>query len=547
MCDKHDSKASTPRHGSRLADGKAHEIDHRRWSRRGFLTSLGAFSAGSLFLGRTPVEAFASSPLLSASQIKNENRVLVLIQLKGGNDGLNTIVPIEDDIYYNLRPGISIPKAEASAFKVSDDFGTHPSLAPFESYFLDGQMAIVQNVGYPDTTLSHFRSQDIWITGTSADVVVGSGWAGRYLEGAFPEFAANPSDTPLAVRIGAPAPQMFRGQTTDMGMSLGGKDFLERLISNGELYSTSDVPDTTYGQEISFLRTVTNNSFRYSDSIIEAATQGNNEVEYGGGEGKLSDNLATVARLIKGNLGAKIYHVSLAGFDTHAGQLNSHESLLDTLANSVDAFLQDIGQIDNDTEVLVMTYSEFGRRVAQNGSAGTDHGQGAPLFLFGSGVLGGLYGAPPNLTSLDTGNVIFDIDYRNVYGSILNQWFGFKKTEVTTALLGFQHTPVNFIANPSPVASEYEPPLPGTFSLEQNYPNPFANQTTIRFDVEKAGPVELEVFNISGQKVATLVSGSTAAGTHSVTFDGSRLPSGTYLYRLKTTSGIVSKRMVLVR
>ena len=385
MCDKHDSKDTTPRFGSRLADGKAHAKEHRRWSRRGFLTSLGAFSAGSMFLGGTSLEAFASSPLLSTAQIQNENRVLVLIQLKGGNDGLNTIVPINNDIYYNMRPGISISPSEASAFKVADDFGTHPALAPWESYFNDGQMAIVQNVGYPDTTLSHFRSQDIWITGTSADVIAGSGWAGRYLEGAFPEFAANPSDVPLAVRIGAPAPQMFRGQTTDMGMSLGGKDFLERLVSNGELYSAEDVPDTTYGQEISFMRTVTNNSFRYSDSIVAAATQGNNDVEYGGGEGKLADNLATVAKLIKGNLGAKIYHVSLAGFDTHASQTNSHNSLLNTLANSVDAFLQDVGQMSNDTEVLVMTYSEFGRRVAQNGSAGTDHGQGAPLFLFGTG------------------------------------------------------------------------------------------------------------------------------------------------------------------
>ena len=547
MCDKHNSKVSTPRFGSRLADGKAHDKDHRQWSRRGFLASLGALSAGSLILGRTPVEAFASSPVISPANIRNENRILVLIQLKGGNDGLNTIVPVENDIYYNRRPGIAISKSEASSFKIADDLGTHPSLAPLEPYFLEGNMAVVQNVGYPDTTLSHFRSQDIWITGTSADVVVGSGWAGRYLEGAFPEFAENPSDTPLAVRIGAPAPQMFRGQTTDMGMSLGGKDFLERLISNGELYSSTDVPETTYGQEISFMRTVTNNSFRYSESIIEAATQGNNDIEYRGGEGKLADNLSTVARLIKGNLGAKIYHVSLAGFDTHAGQLNSHESLLSTLANSVDAFLQDLNQSTNDAEVLVMTYSEFGRRVAQNGSAGTDHGQGAPLFLFGNGVSGGLYGTAPDLSNLDTGNIIFDIDYRNVYGSILNQWFGFKNPEVTTALLGYQHTPVNFIANPSPVATEYEPPIPGTFSLDQNYPNPFSSQTTIGFTVEKAGPVELDVYSITGKRVANLISGSASAGAHSISFDGSYLPSGTYMYRLKTTSGVVSKRMIIVR
>ena len=294
-----------PRLGSRLEDGKAHAEEHRLWSRRGFLASLGAFSAGSMFLGATSVEAFASSPVLSPTNIKNENRVLVLIQLKGGNDGLNTLIPIENDIYYNLRPGISIPKSEASAFRLSNTVGTHPALAPLEPYFGEGQMAVVQNVGYPDTMLSHFRSQDIWITGSSADVVVGSGWAGRYLEGAYPEFVENPSTTPLAVRIGSPAPQMFRGESTDMGMSLGGKDFIERLITSGELYSTSDIPDTSYGQEMSFLRTIANNSFRYSDSIIAAATEGENSVEYESGDGKLSDNLATVARLIKGNLGSK--------------------------------------------------------------------------------------------------------------------------------------------------------------------------------------------------------------------------------------------------
>ena len=544
MCNKDEH---SPRMGSRLEDGKAHAEEHRLWSRRGFLTSLGAFSAGGMLLGRTPIEAFASSPLLSSAHIKNENRILVLIQLKGGNDGLNTLVQIENDVYYNLRPSISIRKEEASAFKVADSVGTHPALAPLESYFGEGQMAIVQNVGYPDTTLSHFRSQDIWITGTSAETVIGSGWAGRYLEEAYPEFAANPSNTPLAVRIGAPAPQMFRGQTTDMGMSLGGKDFIERLITSGELYSTTDIPDTSYGNEMSFLRTIANNSFRYSDAIIAAATEGNNEVAYASGDGKLPENLATVARLIKGNLGAKMYHVSLAGFDTHASQVNSHESLLSTLANSVNAFLQDIQMGNTDREVLVMTYSEFGRRVAQNGSAGTDHGQGAPLFLFGTGVNGGLYGNAPDLNNLDSGNIIFDIDYRNVYGSVLHQWFGFTRAEVASALLGFQHTSVDFITNPSVLSEDEETAVPSRISLDQNYPNPFHSQTTIRFTLRQEGPVELHVFNMQGKKVATLVSATLAAGSHVFPFDGARLASGSYLYRLQTREGSATRQMMRVR
>jgi uncharacterized protein (DUF1501 family) len=545
MCD-HSHPHRAPRHGSCLEHGSAHEADHRHWSRRGFLASLGAFSAGSFLLGSAPVRVFGASSFAERFKNADPNRILVLIQLRGGNDGLNTIVPFNDDLYYNLRPALAIPKEDAEPYRLNANLGMHPALAPLHPHFSEGRMAVLQNVGYPDSTLSHFRSTDIWVTASDADEVVGTGWLGRHLQAEHPGFDLNPPEKPLAVQIGGSVAQLFKGTRGDMGMMLTSTKVLDNLLAGGEIYDTTAVPATLYGQEMAFTRLVANNSFRYADAVRAAYDAGDNSIDYPDIEGKLGSNLATVARLIDGDLGAKIYHLTLIGFDTHSNQENTHANLLDILAKSIDAFLTDIASLDPEKEVLVMTYSEFGRRVPQNGSRGTDHGTAAPVLLFGSGLKGGVYGTLPNLASLDGGNLNHDIDFRSVYGTVLQEWFGIQRPRVVDALLGFGYTSLKFVANPLAVGVD-DPVLPEGSTLHQNYPNPFYPSTTIAFSLSDTSAVRLEVYDVQGRRVRTLVDRTLGAGEHQVPFEAGSLPSGPYFYRLQTSGGVQTREMVLVR
>ncbi|MEZ4698786.1 MAG: DUF1501 domain-containing protein [Rhodothermales bacterium] len=546
MCDHHPVSAAPARRGSRLEHGAAHAAEHRLWSRRGFLASLGALSAGAFTVGASPLRVFGGSPFSRQLDAIAPNRILVLIQLRGGNDGLNTIVPYNDDRYYTMRPAIAIPREEALALSLTDQLGMHPSLAPLESHFGNGDMAVVQQVGYPDFTLSHFRSTDIWLSASDADRIEGTGWLGRYLQAENPGFDLNPPDNPLAVQIGGSVAQMFKGPTADMGMMLTSTKVLDRLVADGEVYNTSAVPATTYGEEMAFARLVANNSFRYAGAVSEAYDRGSNSITYPDIEGKLASNLATVARLIDGGLGARIYHVSLIGFDTHANQTNQHANLLDMLARSIDVFMQDVANLEGDHEVLAMTYSEFGRRVPQNGSKGTDHGTAAPVLLFGKGLNGGVYGGPPDLANLDSGNMAFETDFRSVYGTILQRWFGINRNQTQEALLGFNYASLDLFSEPLAIGGPGGE-QPDGFELGQNYPNPFASATTISFSLREAGPVTVDVYDIQGRVVAALVDRTLPAGEHRVTFDAAGLPSGTYLYRIRTGAGEQTRTMVRMR
>ncbi len=547
MCQKSTKDINRPRFGSRLEDGVAHTVDHVSWSRRDFLSGLGKTFAGAFMLAGTPIRAFAESPLLNQLRNADSDRILVLVQLNGGNDGLNTVIPFENDIYYQERPSLAIDKVTAQGFDVGQDMGLHPSLAYFNAAFQDGNMALLQNVGYPDPNLSHFRSTDIWMSGSSSETVVQTGWLGRHLDLQYPEFDEDRPNFPLAVQIGGVSSLMFQGPATNMGMSLISADFFERLAEEGMLYSLENLPASAFGDEMAYVRTVANDSFIYANAVQDASDKGINTATYPGGN-PFAQNLAIVARLIKGDLGAKIYHVSLGGFDTHANQENTHANLLRNLSEAIDAFLQDITDDGREEDVLTMTFSEFGRRVGQNGSFGTDHGTAAPLFILGSGVDGGIYGGVPVLDDLDSaGNMKYDIDFRSVYATVLQDWFGVEPAVVEEALLGYQYNALGFVENPAKPVDTDRQALPGNFTLFQNFPNPFAGATTIQYSISQPGPVSLEVFDIQGRSVALLAEGSRPAGQHTVHFDANALPSGTYLYRLISPTGIQSKKMILTR
>ena len=350
---------------------------------------------------------------------------------------------------------------------------------------------------------------------------------------------------PLAVQLGFASPLLLRGDNRGTGMSINNPAQFRRLAGSGTLYDAQNVPASPLGAELAFTRSVANDAFRYADAIQTAAQSGSNDADYPLYTG-LGDNLAIVARLIKGNLGAKIYHVVISGFDTHAQQADVHSRLLSTLASSVTAFSEDLAASGRDQDVLIMTFSEFGRRVEENGSFGTDHGSSAPLFLFGPPVIGGVYGSTPDLRSLDAfGNLHYQFNFRNVYHTVLQDWFGFSPGR-TKDVIGDDFQSLGFIANPIATNTQRHPG-PQAFSLAQNYPNPFTDRTTISYTLGEPGPVTIQVFDIQGRHVKELVNTVQPAGTHSITMAANRLPAGRYYYTLNTGEAQITKSLIIVR
>ncbi|MEP0545924.1 MAG: DUF1501 domain-containing protein [Rhodothermales bacterium] len=551
MCDHHDHHAPaaaepevTAAEGRAIAleHGADHDRDHALWSRRDFITrSSVAAGAASFLLGTRQVSALGHAPLLQRLAQLDGNRSLVIVQMAGGNDGLNTIIPITNDRYYQVRPTIAIPGSQAVALDA--DTGMHPAMNALEPMWGDGQMAVLQTVGYPSHNLSHFRSTDIWASGSPADDYVRSGWTGRYFDNQFPDYGQAPPDFPVAIRIGGATSTLLRGGDLTMGMSLSSPRQLQDLAEDGTIYDEADVPPTAHGDEVAFVRSIFNASFRYRDSVVDAAAAAENSVEYPA-DG-FAETLAVIARMIKGGLGARLYVLQIGGFDTHSNQASRHQQILGRLANGMSAFFADLAAGGAQDDVLAMTFSEFGRRVEENGSNGTDHGTAAPMMLFGGGINGGLYGDAPDLLDLDNaGNLRHSIDFRQAYATVLTQWFGLPTADVENILYD-SFEPLGFIADP--VAADGGPSAPLDFAVEGNYPNPFTSRTTIRFRLGDAGPVQVRVFDLQGREVRTLVDGPLAAGTHSLSFEALDLPSGTYLYQIETRRGAQSRPMTLVR
>jgi len=537
------------RHGSCLEHGRAHTEDHRLWTRRDFISGLGMAAGASVIVGSTPVQALGHSSFLHQLQQSSQDRILILLQLFGGNDGLNTIIPVEDSNYFNARPRLAIPKHVA--LPLTKQLGMHPAMRPLRDLYNAGEMAIVQGVGYADSSLSHFRSTDVWLSGSDVNTYLDTGWTGRQMDFTYPDFEAQPSDYPPAVQIGGLGSLLFVGGNRNMGIAVSNPQLFRRLTREGKYYDEKAVPATASGDEMAFVRRIANDTFRYGKAIQDASSQGRNDVSYPSGN-YLASNLSTVARLIKGNLGSHVYHVGIGGFDTHGSQgatNGAHATLLKYLSDAVAAFLRDIKAGGRDKDVLVLTFSEFGRRVEQNGSGGTDHGTAAPLFLFGSGVNGGLYGDAPSLTDLDAnGNLLYQTDFRAIYATVLQHWFGFSQG-ASTGVLGDSFDPLALVRDPSGVrvTNRERPVLPEAFVLHQNYPNPFNPDTTIPYVLHEPGPIHLEVFDATGRRVRALVDDIRSAGSHSASFDGSGLASGMYHYRLRALGGVATRSMSLIR
>lgn len=422
--------------GTRLHDD-GHD-DHHLSSRRSFLRNLGLLSAGTALVPGLPLHALGSSSLSQALLDNPTDRILILIRLKGGNDGLNTIIPTYAfSAYQNARPTIAYAQSQLQALSpelaVSNDFSGAFDL------WQRGSMSVVNGVGYPDASLSHFRGTDILASASDASEVVTSGWLGRHLDRCFPDYLSNPPSAPPAIQIGGAGSISFNNdENISLSVTVNNVNELAELAETGELYDTSDLPDCLYGSQLGYLRGVANSAFVFAGGIEQAYDRGSNAVAYTGGE--LSDQLALVARLIKGGIETRIFLVTLEGFDTHAAQENNHPRLLRELGGSLKAFYDDLAVSGDDQRVISTTFSEFGRRIEQNASNGTDHGTASPQLLFGPALNGngnGIHGDAPDLTASDpNGNLVFTTDFRSVYATLLQDWLCVPEGNVDTILGG---------------------------------------------------------------------------------------------------------------
>lgn len=484
-------------------------------------------------------EGFSSLPRLAGM----EDHVLVLINLNGGNDGLNTVVPVNDQRYHDARPTIRLRAEETLA--ITDGLALHGTMTPIHTLFNSGQCAIVQSVGYPNQDRSHFRSTDIWHTASEADQIWHTGWLGRYLEESHPEYPATLPTAPFAMQIGANATLALQGDSGGMGMAIDNPDRFYNL-ANGLSVPDDPLPNTLAGPELKFVRDVIAQSNRYSTEIRNAMLDGSTNAQYD--SDSLSAQLRVVARLINGGLGTGIYVVSLGGFDTHNGQSVAHTTLLNRLSRGISNFLSDVSAAGNADRVVCMTYSEFGRRVNENGSAGTDHGAAAPQFVIGKPVLGGkVLGGAPDLVDLDNrGDIKFEHDFRQIYATVLQNWLGFEAGATNAALGGnFNRLPL-FSAPTVGVRDEQHARMAGV-QLAQNTPNPVASATNFAFRIPNRSHVRITLFTADGRTLATILDRTVEAGEHNIPFNASRLPSGSYLYTMENAGYRLSRKMMMAR
>jgi uncharacterized protein (DUF1501 family) len=522
----------------------AHDQEHATWNRRSFIQALGLAGAGSMMLAGTNVSATAPSPLSVALSGSENDNILVIIRLKGGNDGLNTVVPLYDyGTYSNLRP--TIRHQENELLSLSPDFAIPNYMSALESVWGEGNMKIIHGVGYPDQNLSHFRSSDIWATADAINVEP-TGWWGRYFEDLYPDYLINPPEAPPAVQIGSIGNLIFEGSGSNYAFSVANPDQLANIAQTGGLHDVVNLPECVYGDQLLFLRAQTNTTFTYAEVINDAYTSSSNEASYI--QGTLSDQLAIIARMIKGGLGTKVYMVSLNGFDTHADQVNKQRTLHEDLANSIKHFYEDLASTGYDDKVLGMTISEFGRRPYENGSNGTDHGAASPTFLFGAGLNGnGFVGAHPEINASawdNNNNLVPSTDFRDVYASVLTDWFCLDPSVVNTILLNDNYQTLNLGFNCQGLNTQNFANV-SHFSHVATYRD---NRTFIEINMQNSAHVEVKLINILGQEMVTLCNEILTPGNHIIDVKAranTRLAYGQYIYRINTLGQFYSKSILI--
>jgi uncharacterized protein (DUF1501 family) len=365
------------------------------------------------------LQALAGELALQDDRSSMSDRILVVIQLSGGNDGLNTVVPYRDELYAKARPKLGIPTSQV--IKLNDDLGLHPSLRAIENQFSEDRFSIIQGVGYPSPNRSHFESMDIWHSCHPKKDRSQSGWLGRWLT----EQSTNATSDSPAIHLGSePLPLACQ----ERGVQVPSLASLEQMRLKAKLEAGQDKQmqqatgskSQETGSLLDFVSTSTVSALQVSQRLDTILAQPDASGDFP--KTGLGEKLRAVSRLILSGLKTRVYYVTLDGFDTHANQPDVHASLLKQWADALSAFLSRLKQTGQQDRVLVMTFSEFGRRVSENASLGTDHGAAAPMFLAGPKLPKTIHGIKPDLSDLEDGDLRFKIDFRSVYASVLERW-----------------------------------------------------------------------------------------------------------------------------
>ena len=504
-------------------------------NRRNFIKLSASASAIGLFPGQI------SHALNIGKQFINcdiSNRKLVLIYLGGGNDGLNTIIPLNQyDLYSNLRPNIRILNSGSNSYinldsSLSNDqlIGLHPSLQGFKNLYDSGFLRILQAVGYPSQNKSHFASTDIYNTGNDGNSWLNggdSGWIGRFIESYYYDLVAQ--TFPVGVEIGSKSGSLGFHGAHEHGLSINieGQDAsgFYSILSGLGGEPPSLIPDSHYGEELQYIIDNDQISTVYSESISNAFNNGTNYSSYE--DTDLSNQLKTVARLISGGLQSKVFLVKLNGFDTHFNQVQSsgdlegiHNYLLTTLDQAVSSFMEDISAQGFQDDVVGLTFSEFGRKAKENGNLGTDHGEIAPMFVFGSAINGGVSGSNPDLTEATSENnwqlETFQYDYRETLGTLLQDYLGADDNAIDSTF--FNHT-----SNESFTDNKISELIKPEFSVEENCysntlsnpssnkryftisPNPFQTEIKI-INTDYENDISFEIYDLNGRLVQSGIS-----------------------------------------
>ena len=386
-------------------------------TRREFVRGAGGL--GFLAFSGVAPAFLARSAMAQTPAPERDRSILVIIQLAGGNDGLNTVIPFTDDRYYNLRPTLGLKN---NLLELNDDLALHPACQSLHELYGEGKLSIVQNVGYPNPNRSHFRSTEIWETASDSDTFQREGWLGRYFDNdcsGSPEAESVDAD-PAAIHVGDMIPQTYLSLESHslFGMKPYGK--FDRGQDPADLAYEKLLQADHIEGNASYLQHTMMNTLVTERRVEKIIGKYKPQASYP--RTKLAQSLKRVAALIHADMETRVYFVSQGGYDTHANQLNNHQRLLTELSTSMSAFQKDLTAHSKDDQVMTMTFSEFGRRPAENGSGGTDHGTAAPLFVMGSKVKGGLLGQTPELVTDATKDLTYSTDFRGVYSSVLDKW-----------------------------------------------------------------------------------------------------------------------------
>ncbi len=374
-------------------------------SRRKFI-GTSALASAALFLPE-----FIRAAGLRIKEAFNGKR-LIVIQLSGGNDGLNTLVPYEDDLYYRLRPSLSLPSDQI--IKINDLAAWNNALLPIHKLFENGDVAVLNRVGYPNPDFSHFRSMDIWQSASGSEKTINTGWIGRYLDAQCQNCRAH-----TAIEFDDTLSMVMKGEKS-FGLAMNNPDQFYRMTIN--LFKSIDLSYGSTGNEaLDYMYKVMADAKESAAVIKEKYDVKESTASYPGNA--FGKDLKTIASLITAGLDSTFYYVSLSGFDTHINQKNNHNNHLKTLADGISALCQDLKRKNEFNNTLIMVFSEFGRRVKQNASNGTDHGAANVMFLIGGSLKQkGLLNPVPDLSKLEDGNLSYEIDFRSVYATILSNW-----------------------------------------------------------------------------------------------------------------------------